>query len=136
MRAFIAIELDPSVRAALAAIRDDALVTGSGVRWTKAESLHLTRKLLGSVEGPHVEAVVGAMRAAVAGTNAFSLTARGLGCFPSLRAPRVLWAGLDEEPVLFALAERTERECRGLGFPSEGRAFRSHITLARITGRV
>jgi 2'-5' RNA ligase len=136
MRAFIAIELEDHVRAALARVQDEAPVSGRGVRWVKPESLHLTLKFLGAVEDARVERVTGAMRAAVASAAAFELTARGVGCFPNARSPRVLWAGLADQPALLALAERIERECRALGFPAEDRPFRSHITLARIDGRV
>src|SRR5262245_7277655 len=136
MRAFIAIEIDDRVRAELARVPGEVPVTGSGVRWVKAGSLHLTLKFLGEVEEARVERVASAMRSAAAGGAAFELTARGLGCFPNPRSPRVLWAGLADEPELPALAERIERECRALGFPAEDRPFRSHITLARIAGRV
>jgi 2'-5' RNA ligase len=136
MRAFIAIEIEDGVRAALARVQNEAPVTGRGVRWVKPESLHLTLKFLGAVEDARVERVTNAMRAAVAGATTFELAARGVGCFPNPRSPRVLWAGLADEPALLALAERVERECRALGFPAEERPFRSHITLARIAGRV
>jgi len=136
MRAFIAIELDDRVRAALACVQDQAPASGRGVRWVNPDSLHLTLKFLGAVEDARVERVVSAMRAAVTGATTFELTARGLGCFPNLRSPRVLWAGLVDQPPLLALAERIERESRAIGFPAEDRPFRSHITLARIAGRI
>jgi len=48
-----------------------------------------------------------------------------------------LWLEVvDESPSgsLASLAERIERAARAHGFPSESRAFSSHVTLARARG--
>src|SRR5262249_50328419 len=55
----------------------------------------------------------------------------GLGAFPSLRRPRVLWAGLNG-PGLPELAGRVDAALTPLGFPAEQRAFAAHVTLGRV----
>jgi 2'-5' RNA ligase len=43
----------------------------------------------------------------------------------------VLWVGVDAEPALELLQDRVERHFAPLGFPTEARPFRPHLTLAR-----
>ena len=55
----------------------------------------------------------------------------GFGAFPDLQRPRVVWAGIAPEPALEILQHRVEQELAPLGFPTEARAFRPHVTLGR-----
>ena len=130
MRAFIAVTLPEDVRAAIAA--DAAALRDAipGVGWTKAESLHVTLKFLGSVDDP-----VPLWRAVVerlAGRPAGSVAARGLGAFPSPRRASVLWAGIDDPAgALAALAEETEAVAERFGFEREKRSYTPHVTIGR-----
>ena len=51
--------------------------------------------------------------------------------FPDFSRPRVLWVGIAPEPGLEILQHRVEQEFAPLGFPTEGRPFRPHVTLGR-----
>ncbi|MFO0983926.1 MAG: RNA 2',3'-cyclic phosphodiesterase [Planctomycetota bacterium] len=135
MRTFIAVELSDLVRARLAALKDARVVTGARVRWVAAESLHLTLKFLGEVDPLRVPELAQAMRAVAGRFTPLRLVVRGLGCFPDARSPRIFWAGLDAEPLLPELARAIEARFTQLGFAAEDRPFKSHVTLARITGR-
>ena len=64
------------------------------VRWTKREQFHLTLKFLGNVDAQRFEPLVDAMRGACQGFGALELRAEGIGLFPDLRLPRVVWAGV------------------------------------------
>ncbi len=55
----------------------------------------------------------------------------GFGAFPDCRRPRVLWVGIGGEPALEILQHHVEQEFAPLGFPTEARAFRPHVTLGR-----
>jgi RNA 2',3'-cyclic 3'-phosphodiesterase len=102
----------------------------SDVRWIKRESLHLTLKFLGQVDDARVETVQKAIAAAVAPLPRFTISCRGLGVFPDIRRPRVIWAGL-EGGALAALAQATEAALDPLGFPREAREFKPHLTIGR-----
>ncbi len=70
------------------------------------------------------------------GTKRFSLDARGLGCFPSPKSPRVVFASaVDGDGRLSELAARLESELEKVGFERENRGFSAHITLARLKER-
>jgi len=107
------------------------------VTWVRPEGVHLTLKFLGEVEEPRE----GELRAALAeaagppspggAERAVTLAIGGCGVFPDFRRPRVVWVGIAPEPALELLQDRVERAFAPLGFPTEARAFRPHLTLAR-----
>ncbi len=131
MRVFVAVELDERLRQGMAEVAARLKSFGADVRWVPAESQHITLKFLGEVEEPRLEAVRQALRAVACSSSPFSVRLAGLGAFPSLRSPRVIWLG-SEGDELAALAEAVERALERLGFAREARRFRGHLTLGRV----
>jgi 2'-5' RNA ligase len=133
MRCFVAIDLPDDVRAAVAAAQERlrAASPRADVRWTAPHAMHLTLRFLGEVAD--VEPV-GATLATVGARHApVALAAGGLGAFPGLARPRVLWAGITAGiRELGLLAADVERALVPLGFAPEARPFRAHLTLARV----
>jgi 2'-5' RNA ligase len=67
---------------------------------------------------------------------ACTFTAGGLGCFPNLRRPRVVWVGVDEPAGrLEALQSAIEEVMTPFGYPPEKRGFSPHLTLGRMGRR-
>ena len=99
----------------------------------RTEGIHLTLKFLGDVEESKIDDITAAVVEAVQGSTPFIIGIAGTGAFPDFRRPRVLWIGL-YEPLgqLSLLAEKININLLSLGFPSEKRAFKPHLTLARI----
>jgi len=136
VRTFIAAPLPPDVRDTLAHVQRDLAAFHAEVRWTAPASIHLTLKFLGEVEPLLVTEIAQDLRAGVAGFGRLRLQIRGLGGFPSLRSPRVLWCGLEGEVDRLASLHRTVEEIAGRhGFAREDRAFQPHLTLGRVNGR-
>ena len=138
MRAFIAVELAPPIKAALEGlIRELRRKGGGGISWIKPDAMHLTLKFLGDIldeKAPDVSALLGRV---AAGRRPFPLKLKGTGTFPpGARADaRVLWAGIEEVPELMDLQAALEAECERAGFPREDRAFHPHMTLGRVRSR-
>ncbi|MCH8225238.1 MAG: RNA 2',3'-cyclic phosphodiesterase [Chloroflexi bacterium] len=134
IRTFIAIHLSQDARRRLTeTIRWMGSEVPSGVRWVDPEGIHLTLKFLGDIEPALVEDVLRAMEQAASGTVPFQVHLNGLGVFPNLRRPRVLWAGVGGDmDALGALQEKVEAAMEGLAFPRERRAFSPHLTLGRV----
>jgi RNA 2',3'-cyclic 3'-phosphodiesterase len=86
--------LGTAVRSALAAQIERLRPISGGIGWVAAENLHLTLKFLGAVEADRLDAVRSALDDAAHGVRAFDFTVEGLGAFPSLTRPRVIWAGI------------------------------------------
>ena len=135
MRSFVAVELDPAVRAPLVDLLRRQLPRTREVRWCTEQQLHVTLKFLGDVADGQLPAVCDAVRAAARSVEPFALRLSALGFFPSPRSPRVLWCGV-EDPAggcarWLELADPLFEE---LGFSRETRAFHAHVTLGRSKG--
>lgn len=130
MRLFVAVNLPDEEKAKLAQATLP-LRTGLPFRWLLPEAVHLTLKFLGEVAEPRSRAVIEAVENTAARHAPFSLELGGVGAFPSLRRPRVLWVGVMASSVLSALQADVERALARSGFPTEDRPFSPHITVAR-----
>ena len=135
LRTFIAIELGSTIKTALRRIQSGlgAEIPAKSVRWVQPDGIHLTLKFLGDTPVEQVDAVKVALARAAAEVEPFSLTAAGVGCFPNIRQPRVVWVGLQEPSgALSKLHRAVEAQVAPLGFPTERRAFNPHLTLGRV----
>lgn len=114
--------------AAAAPLRDAA----PALRWTPSERLHLTLKFLGNMPDAAVAPLGAALRGVAGAHSSVPLVIRGAGAFPTLRRPNVVWAGVEPATRLELLQHDVEVALAALGVPVEGRAFRPHVTLARV----
>lgn len=132
MRVFIALEIPPEIKAALAALQQELRQTRAAVSWTQPDNFHVTLKFLGEVEAPRLSAITAACLAAAAQVSAFSLRLQQTGVFPKLKQPKVLWAGLHSEgEALQQLQQRVEDHLQPLGFAKE-HTFHPHLTVGRV----
>jgi 2'-5' RNA ligase len=133
LRLFVAIELEPGVREALARVQDELRKRPlPSLRWVRPEGIHLTLKFLGETPADLVPAIESALAEAVAGLSPFQVALGPLGTFGG-RRPRVLWVDVTGDvDRLKELQERVERALAPLGVPREERAYSPHLTLARL----
>lgn len=101
------------------------------VKWVRGEGIHVTLKFLGDVAEERAAELGAAVTRAATGARALSLALGGFGVFPDFRRPHVVWAGIAPDPGLEILQHRLEQEFAPLGFPTEARPFRPHVTLGR-----
>lgn len=134
IRSFIAIELPEEVRRGLAKLRSELERTEHRfVKWVDSEGIHLTLKFLGNIPFRQVTEVTKAIEEAAQGVAPFHLEISGLGAFPNLKQPRVLWVGIGGEiDTLLRLQQNIDFVLASLGFAKEERPFMPHLTLARI----
>lgn len=146
IRAFIAVELSPELRAAIANMQATVKeqltkelrrqAPDARIQWVRPEAMHVTLKFLGNVVETGLRDIEAAMRGVTEGRTAFTLEVGGLGVFPDVRGPRVLWVGLaGSVESLVALAGDLDRALEELGFAPERRPFQPHLTLARLKER-
>ena len=93
--------------------------------------MHITLRFAGDIDGRTADEFADFL----AGIRAepFPVTIRDVGAFGG-RDPRVLWAGVEAGEPLDALYRAHERAARAAGLEPEGRAFKPHVTLARMRG--
>jgi 2'-5' RNA ligase len=134
-RVFCAIELPPEVRARLEdhvrRLRKD--VPDVAASWSRVENIHLTLKFFGNVEVKRIEKISAAAERAVKEFSTFQIGVGGTGVFPRPSRPQVLWIGIvDQSGRLSALHEKFDDACAVEGFPKEDRAYKPHLTIARL----
>ena len=135
LRTFIAVELDEGLVGKLLDLQDRlrGQVAPRSIRWVRPEGIHLTLKFLGETRPDQVKAVKVALDRAASAVRPFAFTVGGMGCFPNTRRPRVIWVGLYEPAgTLSRLRDAVESHVAPLGFPTEKRPFRPHLTLGRV----
>lgn len=134
VRAFIAIHLPDTERATLAGLQAQfrSAFTDQNISCTKPAQIHLTLKFLGNVPVDSLENLKHAIASVSASATPLTLSIDGLGAFPDLKRPRVLWAGVGGELTsLRGLQKSLDLKTRAWCAPEE-RAFHPHLTLARI----
>lgn len=137
IRSFIAIELPQNVQSGLGQIRSELeRAEHPFIKWVNPESIHLTLKFLGNIPFNRVTEIAKAMDEATQGASPFHLEISGLGGFPNLKQPRVIWVGIKGEiDKLLSLQQNIDSALALLGFVREERYFMPHLTLARIKER-
>jgi 2'-5' RNA ligase len=134
LRLFVACELPPEVREALATVQRLLQEQGAeGLRWVRPEGIHLTLKFLGEVAARRLEAIERSLAQAVREPFRLSVQLGRLGSFGGSSGLRVVWMGLEGEVEALAhLAGRVDRSLEPMGFRREQRPFAAHLTLARV----
>lgn len=124
-RLFTAIELPGDVREQLATLAGPL----PGAHWVPPENFHITLRFAGDLDPPRANELADAL--ARIDHDVFALRIEGVGIFGG-NDPRALWAGLGPSPVLDSLQRAHDRAARAAGLPPDSRAFKPHITLARL----
>lgn len=125
-RLFTGIEIPADQREEIARLK---VPLPGGGRWLEPDDLHLTLRFIGDVDNE--QATEFADRLETIDVDAFELRLSGIGVFGG-NEPRSLWTGVEQSAPLEALARANDRAARAAGLPPDGRAFRPHVTLARL----
>jgi len=133
IRSFLAVELPKAIQKKIEEIQGDLKSSRADVRWVSPEKIHLTLKFFGNIEESKVEPIVKSIEAPIQNTTPFLLSARGIGAFPNLKNPRVIWMGLTNgKENIISLQQRLEVLFEQMGFQAEDRSFHPHLTLGRV----
>jgi 2'-5' RNA ligase len=137
IRAFIAIELPDHINSAIRNVQKNLKSRKLDIRWVSPGNIHLTLKFLGNIHNEDVQDISSAISAAVKGINPFAVSIKGLGAFPSLSRPRVVWVGVgDQTESLARLYDNIEDQLEAFGIAREERRFTAHLTIGRIKGKI
>ncbi len=136
IRAFIALALPEHVTGALDRLQQKLKQFGIKMKYTDPENIHLTVKFLGDIRTGQADAIGEKLTQAADGFAPIELSAKGMGVFPGIRKPRVLWTGVGGHTEnLEKLHAEVESAMEVLGFEKENRRFSAHLTLGRFKDR-
>lgn len=136
VRTFIAVEMDPSIRAAIAKLQQRLADPCPEVRWTAEQNLHLTVKFLGDVKEIDLPRVCTLAQQAADEVPPFSVAATGIGTFGSPGRTRIVWCGFTGAvEMLVRLHDRLDELLVPVGVPGERRRYTPHLTVGRARSR-
>ena len=132
MRSFLAFDLESdTVLNRLASIQKHLFQTGADLKLVESRNIHITVRFLGNITPATAEKIFGEMKNVQFAP--FNVQINGLGAFPNLRYPRVVWAGITEgADQLKRVFSHLEPRLRGLGFTPDHKGFSPHLTIARV----
>jgi len=133
IRSFIAIDIDdPKIVSKIMDIQRELQSGGTQLKLVEPENLHLTLFFLGEQPPRIIEKVRDAM--STISFKPFTIKLQGLGAFPSIDRPRVVWIGVTEgfnEVRRIYTELRAKLQAIPLRLEPES-SFVPHITLARV----
>jgi 2'-5' RNA ligase len=132
IRSFIAFDMqNEQVLNRLAAAQKLLVETGADLRPVEPQNIHITTRFLGDISPAMVDKIYEAMKNVK--FTPFNIKLCGLGVFPSLNYPRVVWAGMtDGVEQLKSIFIQLEPQIRALGFAADAYGFSPHLTIARV----
>ncbi len=137
LRAFIAIEIPAEIQQK---IHREVTTFRKGidalVRWVPPQNMHLTLKFLGDISPNSLDFLRQMLRTEAENVPSFEIHLAGLGAFPNLKRPRVLYIGIQAPAALDTLQRGIESASRRLGYEAEERPFSAHLTLGRVKQNV
>ncbi len=134
MRTFIGIRLADGLRSAVVELCDELRRASVRVKWVEPENVHFTLRFLGETDDVAVPAIAESLKNVVSSVPMFSIELCGVGAFPNVKKPRVLWVGIEPaDGPLLELKRAVDGALADHGFsPEEGRPFHPHVTLGRV----
>ena len=133
IRAFVAVVLAAELREAIAAAIERLRSLGSAVAWVPPRNLHVTLHFLGDQSEERLAEAEAALADAAAGSAPLDVTFHGIGAFPGLERPRILWIGLAHGALeVRRLQARVTDALATHGFAREERPWHPHLTVGRV----
>jgi len=131
MRAFIAIEVSDEVRDNLVRAQQRIGTKAAKIKFVERENFHVTLKFLGEIDDARARDVMEALEGIAKKHKKHRVRVKGIGVFPNPNYVRVIWAGIENDGEINAIAKEVEREMRKLGFKREHN-FVAHVTIGRV----
>ncbi|MCK4245395.1 MAG: RNA 2',3'-cyclic phosphodiesterase [Candidatus Omnitrophica bacterium] len=133
MRTFISVEIPQEAREKFLLAENLLRNSDLPLKLVKIENLHLTLKFLGEISEERLKEIIETCQIVAEAFSPFSISFKGIGIFPDMKKPRVIWAGVEEGAEdLRKISGLLEEELEKRGFPADKREFQGHLTIARV----
>ena len=133
MRTFIAVRI-PSVQSITSVLQHLSKLQPA-LKTVASDQLHVTLTFLGETDESLLPDLTQILHDVAATEAIHELALQGLGAFPRLAHPTVVWVGFADPGPMVRMAELLAARCEALGFAREARPFQAHLTLARVKAK-
>jgi len=133
MRVFVSIEI--SNYEVINSIKKFQKIIEIDAKPTELKNLHFTLQFLGEVSEQIIDKIIQSLNTIE--FSKFDISLKGIGAFPKLKSPKIIWIGTDEKSgkMMTELSKKVEKALEPLGFSSE-KPFKPHITVFRIKKKI
>ena len=133
MRVFVSIEI--SNYEVIDSIKKFQKIIEIDAKPTELKNLHFTLQFLGEVSEQTIDKIIQSLNTVE--FSKFDISLKGIGAFPKLKSPKIIWIGTDEKSgkMMTELSKKVEKALEPLGFSSE-KPFKPHITVFRIKKKI
>lgn len=133
IRLFIGCKLSRDILGKSLEIQEGIKKLDPDVKWVSDENIHLTLKFLGHIKSEIIEDISRKLQVIARNHDSFDLSVEGVGVFPRLSNPKVIWIGSGEGSDKLRLLEKNiENALSEFNLPKEEREYVAHITLGRV----
>jgi len=133
IRAFISIDIDsPEIISKIMQIQKEIeSLNAAKMKPVEPQNLHYTIRFLGNITNEQVDEIYKILQKVE--LEPFQLVVKGMGAFPSISRPRVIWVGAGEgSEKVISIYDQIEKGLRKLGFKPEGKQYIPHCTIFRV----
>jgi len=133
MRVFVAVEISKEeVLKKIQTFQKDVQIDAKP---TKIDQIHFTLEFLGEIDQVKCKQVKNIIKKV--SFSSFDISLRGVGGFPNLKNPRVIWIGIDKNggKKLTDIANEIGIKLTALGF-KKNKKFRPHLTIFRAKKKI
>ncbi|MEO2221073.1 MAG: RNA 2',3'-cyclic phosphodiesterase [Nitrosopumilus sp.] len=133
MRVFVSIEI--SNDEVINSIKNFQKLIKIDAKPTELKNLHFTLQFLGEVSEQIIDKIIQSLNTIK--FSKFDISLKGIGVFPKLKSPKIIWIGTDEKSgkIMIELSKKVEKALEPLGFSTD-KPFKPHITVFRIKKKI
>jgi len=132
LRVFIGFFTTPSLVEKTANLRKEMATYVQG-KWTLPQNLHITLQFIGNIERDILPELLKNTQELARKFKRFRIRYKGLGVFPHIRKPRILWVGIDfGAQNLKDLAQAVVSANAKLNIKADTKPFHPHVTICRM----
>jgi len=102
------------------------------IKWVELFNVHFTLKFYGETTVDLIPDICLKVEEAIKDVHGFEMHINNTGIFGSSYQPKVIWFGIDNNPVLTTLAENILNNMVSIGFERDRQNFVPHLTIGRI----
>jgi len=132
IRSFIALDVSSSnLHRGILPIQNQLGGSDLHIRFVDPDILHLTLKFLGDLQPSDIDRVIAALKSIE--FPQFNIHLRGVGVFPNLKRPRVIFIDIHEgKQEVIRLSKLIDDVTIGVGLPPADRLATPHLTIGRV----
>jgi 2'-5' RNA ligase len=137
MRTFVSIEISEEIKERIEALVSRMKLMLTPIRWVEKKNLHVTLKFTGWMADEKLPELEKCVTDSIKGSAPFTLSFAGIGAFPTLKRPRVIWVGTkDGADASRQIADKIENKMGEKGLREEEKEFTPHLTIGHIKEKI